>query len=139
VNVHILYRLSVQDGRKMDHKQFRIELANQLLANVDNHIGPPSRCLNALLPPAQLTEWHFPEKGQPCASGRLSHPVCVVCSNKKGRGKKTTTYQCKQYKLPMCIVPCFELYHTKVDPCTSFRTSLSCSLLLYFVSIVLLV
>ena len=29
VNAYILYRLSVQDGRKMDHKQFRIELAKK--------------------------------------------------------------------------------------------------------------
>ena len=54
VNSYILYRLSVQDGRKMDHKQFRIELAKQLLANADHQIGPPSRHLNGL-PPARLT------------------------------------------------------------------------------------
>ena len=71
---------TVQDGRKMDHKQFRIELAKQLLANADHQIGP-SRHLNAF-PPARLTERHLPEKGQTCASGRPSQPVCVVCSNK---------------------------------------------------------
>ena len=75
VNLYILYRLSVQDGRKMDHKQFRIELAKQLLANTDHQIGPPSRHLNALPPPARLTERHLPEKGQTCASGRPSQPV----------------------------------------------------------------
>ncbi len=26
------------------------------------------------------------------------------------------TFKCKQCDLPMCVVPCFELYHTKVDP-----------------------
>lgn len=106
VNAYILYRLSVQNGCKMDHKQFMIELAKQLLGNAATHVGPPSRRLDALLPPARLTEWYLPEIGQPCANGRPSQPVCVVCSNKKERGKKTTTYQCKNCKLPMCI---FEL------------------------------
>ena len=116
VNAYILYRLSVQDGRKLDHKHFRIELAKQLLGNADSNTGPPNRCLNVLPPPSRLTERHCLEKVQPCSSGRPSQHACVVCSNKKGRGKKTSTYQCKQCKLPMCIVPCFELYHTKVDP-----------------------
>ena len=117
VNAYILYRLLVQPGRKLDHKHFRIELAKQLLgsAESDTHIHRPSR-MNALPPPARLTERHFPAKVPPCASGRLSQPVCVVCSNKKGRGKKRTTFCCKQCKLPMCPVPCFELYHTKLDP-----------------------
>ena len=115
VNAYILYRLSTQQGRKLDHKHFRIELAKQLLGDADGHANPPSRRLNALPPLARLTERHFLERVPPCTSGRISQPVCVVCSN-KGRGKKTTTYQCKQCKLPMCIVVCFELHHTKVDP-----------------------
>ena len=89
---------------------------NSLEVRTDGHTLPPSRHLKALPPTARLTEWHFPEKVPPCPSGRPSQPVCIVCSNKKGRGKKTTTYQCKDCKLSMCIVPCFELYHTKVDP-----------------------
>ena len=40
VNAYILYRLFVQDGRKLDHKQFRIELAKQLLGNADSQTGP---------------------------------------------------------------------------------------------------
>jgi len=114
VNAYILYRFSTQSGRMLDHKQFRIELAKQLLGDADGHTNPPSCRLNALPPVARLTERHFIEKVPPCTSGRTSQPVCVVCSNKRGRGKKTTTYQCKQCKLP--IIPCFELHHTKVDP-----------------------
>ena len=115
VNAYVLYVLSEQSARKLDHKHFRIELAKQLLGDDAPPIQPRSR-VNALPPPARLTERHFPEKVAQCTSGRPSQPVCVVCSNKRGRGKKTTTYQCKQCKLPMCVVPCFELYHTKVDP-----------------------
>jgi len=99
VNAYILYRLSTQPRRMLDHKQFRIELAKQLLGDADGHTKPPSHRLNALPPVACLTERHFIEKVPPCTSGRTSQPVCVVCSNRRGRGKKTTTYQCKQCKL----------------------------------------
>ena len=109
MNAYILYRLSEQSGRKLDHKHFRIELAKQLLGGTDGHTHPPICHLNALPPAARLTERHFPKKVPQCTSGRPLQPVCVVCSNKKGRGKKTTTYQFKDCKLPICIVPCFEL------------------------------
>ena len=49
VNVYILYRLSVQDGRQLDHKQFRIESAKQLLGNTDSHTGPPVISVFSLL------------------------------------------------------------------------------------------
>ena len=92
VNAYILYRLSEQPGRKLDHKQFRIELAKQLLGGIDDCIQPPSQRLNALPLIARLSDRYFPGKVPSCSSGRPSQPACVVCSNKKGRGKKTTTY-----------------------------------------------
>ena len=58
---------------------------------------------------------HFPAKVAQTSSGRRSQPDCVVCSLKKGK-RKTTTFMCKQCDLPMCPVPCFELYHTKSHP-----------------------
>lgn len=116
VNAYILYRISTQPGRKLDHKHFRIELAKQLLSDSRQVAQQSSRRLNVLPPQARLTERHFPEKVPPCVTGRASQLICAVCSNKRGRGKKTTTFRCKQCILPMCIVPCFELYHTKVDP-----------------------
>ena len=115
VNAYILYRISTQPGRKLDHKHFWIELAKQLLSG-SPRMQHSSRHLNILPPQARLTERHFPEKVPPCDSGRASQPLCVVCSNKRGRGKKKTTFRCKQCLLPMCVVPCFELHHTRVDP-----------------------
>ena len=44
--------------------------------------------------------------------GKLNPELLVVHFTPR----KTTTYQCKQCKLLMYIVPCFELSHTKVDP-----------------------
>ena len=120
VNAYILYTVSTP-AKKLTHEQFRIELARQLLleASVDvcedmhQRHGPLQR---PLPPQSKLTERHFPDH-LPCTpSGKKGQTECTVCSKKKGRSRKTTTYMCRQCKLPMCIVPCFELYHTKVDP-----------------------
>ena len=116
VNGYILYQLSHQDGQKYDHKQFRVMLSKQLLGGIGDQTQAPNHHISPLTPIAWLTEHHFPQKVPLCASGRSSQPVCVVCSHKRGWEKKTTTYKCKQCTLPMCIIPCFELYHTKVDP-----------------------
>ena len=119
VNAYILYLLSPCSGRRLTHAQFRIELAKQLLmetveeSTAEQQRGPHS---NPNPPSSRLTGRHFPGKVSPTASGRQSRPDCVVCSRKKGRGRVSTTYKCKQCHLPMCVVPCFELYHTKNNP-----------------------
>ena len=82
----------------MTHKEFRVLLAEELLMESSSY---------------QLTGQHFPAKVSLTPSGQPSQPLCVVCSIKK---RKTTTYKCKQCDLPLCSIPCFELYHTKADP-----------------------
>ena len=114
VNAYIMYSEAPHTGRPLTHEQFRIELSKGLLTSVAVNVmedapqstGPSARPLPPL---ARLTERHFP--------GRLPRQSnCAVCSGKKGRGRKTTTYMCKECNLPMCAVPCFELHHTRVDP-----------------------
>lgn len=115
VQAYTLYRQSSQAGRHLSHQQFRIQLAKELLhsagevamSQVSPHSHPPI---------AWLTERHFPDRTELNANGKFLQPDCVVCSRKRGSPRKTTSYICKQCDLPMCITPCFELYHTKVDP-----------------------
>lgn len=121
VNAYILYTLAERSGRALTHEQFRIELAKELLLDASVDVssdvpvtsGPQPR---SLPPPARLTERHFPTHTSDTPSGKTCQRRCIVCSEKRGRGRKTTTYMCRQCNLPMCVVPCFELYHTKVDP-----------------------
>ena len=116
VNAYIMYASTPQTGRKMTHKEFRIQLAKELLLETTQEEercrGPHS---NPNPPSFRLTGRHFPAKVAQTSSGRRSQPDCVVCSLKKGK-RKTTTFMCKQCDLPMCPVPCFELYHTKSHP-----------------------
>ena len=120
VNAYILYT-STQPTKKLTHEQFRIELAKEMLLQVSTDTAevaplPHGRLQRQLPPQSRLTERHFPGNLPSTPSGKKRQTECTVCSKKRGRGRKTTTYMCKQCQLPMCITPCFELYHTKVNP-----------------------
>lgn len=114
VNAYILYKERTTEKR-LTHANFRIQLATELLAKAGQEQLHIRRHLS-LPPPARLTERHFLEKVPLRQSGRPAQLHCHVCCGKKGRGRVTTTYQCKQCKIPLCVVPCHELYHTYVDP-----------------------
>ena len=123
VNAYILYSKSHQSSKKLSHMQFRIQLAKDLLCEASHVVMSPSnevllsQSSQSLLPPSsRLTERHFLGKIPPRQNGAPGQRDCVVCSGRKGRGRKTTTYFCKQCGVGLCVVPCFELYHTKVDP-----------------------
>ena len=118
VNAYVMYTESTQSARKLSHVNFRIELAKGLLQQAGEEIDVSSqfasRC-EAVPPPLRLTGRHFPEVPR-TATGRPAQLECVVCSKQKGRGKVTTTYRCKSCIKALCVVPCFELYHTTSNP-----------------------
>ncbi len=124
INSYILYTLSTQSGRKLSHLHFRIELAKQLLheascpilASSSSNLLTSHSSQSALSRAARLTERHFPAKVPSRSNGIPGQRDCAVCSGRRGRKRKTTTYCCKQCEVGLCAVPCFELYHTKVDP-----------------------
>ena len=108
-------------GKRSTHSQFRVELAKQLMMEevipVEKPEGwPLGPHLDPNPPSSRLTGRHFPGKLGSTTAGHQRQQQCVVCSKKKGRGRMTTTYECKQCKLPMCVVPCFELHHTRTHP-----------------------
>ena len=115
VNSYIMYCMTIT-GRRLSHEQYRITLAKQLLSSAVEQPVPRGLQHHPVQPLARLTERHFPAQLEKSASGSQLQRNCAVCSNKKGRGRKTTTFMCKQCNIPMCIIPCFELHHTKVDP-----------------------
>ena len=114
VNSYILYKLSNQEKRHKTHADFRIDLATslllesgyQMLEDVDQSPTPNDR----------LHGRHFPSKVPTRPNGKQSQRECAVCSFKKGNKRKTTTYLCKDCCVPLCITPCFELYHTHRHP-----------------------
>ena len=109
--------MSTQSERNMSHVQFQIKLATQMLTRAGIY-HTSSASSPRLAPDACLHDHHFLGKIPPHSSGKPSQHECIVCSHKKQNGRKTTTYHCKQCKVALCVVPCFKLYHTYVDPTT---------------------
>lgn len=115
-NTYILYKNA---GNKKTPLNFRMELIELMVAHYKepsvNHKGRPSTSAT----PVRLSGRHFFEHVP--ATKKKMHPTrhCAVCSRKKDeRGKKIrreSRYQCKQCDVGLCVVPCFEEYHTKLD------------------------
>ena len=108
VNGFIVYR-KADESNKLDPKQFRQAVIDGLLKNWQpprKKVGHPS-----LLPELCLTERHFPDK---CENPKFK-PECRACSDRQAGRRVQTRFFCKQCAVPLCIVPCFERYHTFKD------------------------
>ena len=79
----------------------------------------------------RLTERHFPKRIS-LRNGKLQGILCRACNFMRSQvaavgdvpqnlPHKTTIYWCQECKTPLCITPCFEIYHTTAD---FHRTSL---------------
>jgi hypothetical protein len=115
VNAYILSQIS---NKNLTHVKFRLKLASQLLAKAGLEIGSsfPPQVSPGLSPNARLEERHFIGKTPSKPNGKPAQLQCIVCSHKKKNKKVTTTFRCKQCLVALCPTPCFELYHTKVNP-----------------------
>lgn len=61
--------------------------------------------------PLRLIERHFPQLNTQCPEQKKRPSnKCVVCSKNKHR--RDTVYHCAPCNVPLCVVPCFERYHT---------------------------
>ncbi|XP_052269913.1 piggyBac transposable element-derived protein 4-like [Dreissena polymorpha] len=116
----------------MSHSSFRKKLVSQLIE---------SHPLDALVTPVsgrpktqfleRLTARHFPSKIP--NDGKSKSLQCVVCNPavaqmlasqglpKKRRPGHETSFKCRQCDVSLCIVPCFELYHTMQDYILAYK------------------
>ena len=121
-NSFVLYSKSKQDHRKLSFLQFRTQLARELVMDSSSECSIPqssstqSGPIVVTSPSARLVERHFPDKVPSRQNGKPGQRNCVVCSSKAGKPRKTSTYYCKSCGVGLCVVPCFELYHTKTHP-----------------------
>ncbi len=112
----VSYSKLKQDNRKLSFLQYRIQLSRELLMDSSPNISIPQSSSTVTSPSARLVERHFPDQVPSRQNGKPGQRNCVVCSSKAGRPRKTSTYYCKICGVDLCVVPCFELYHTKVNP-----------------------
>ena len=88
-------------GNKND---FRIGIVHGLLLGWERNATRNLRCHTAI----ELTgQQHYPGQNP---NGKKRD--WIVCSNRQLGMRKQTKMICKQCTKPMCVVPCFEKYHT---------------------------
>ena len=59
----------------------------------------------------RLTERHFANFIPSTAQKKSTTKRCVICTKNKRR--RESRYMCPTCNVPLCIVPCFEIFHTK--------------------------
>ena len=116
------YLLTGKYGKKMTKQDFIEYIANYLIETG----APEATCMPqkaTFYPPSniRLNERHFPKKihkkhGLLCrACNFTSSQLAKMGMPSIHLKRKTTSYYCKDCNVPLCVTPCFEMYHTLQD------------------------
>lgn len=92
--------------------QFRTQLVDAIIMHHlhtedSNRPGPSP----ANKDPLRLKEKHFISRISAFGDSNRKRKKCVRCTHMKKR--TDTSFQCAKCSVPLCIEPCFEIYHTK--------------------------
>lgn len=107
-NSYCLYKFKTKKVLSMS--EFHLALITELLQSYPRSVGTVSPLRSESL--LRLTERHFPTLHKSDKANR-KNPMrrCVVCAKLDKR--RCSRYCCKQCNVGLCIVPCFEMYHTQ--------------------------
>ena len=108
-----LFLIHKSCGGKMMHKKFREILVRELIIHSQEENvtasgisrGRPSATASQLSRLEVKHSQHWPARG--------TRRRCRVCSLRNQT--RTTLYYCKKCDAALCIVGCFEIYHTRAD------------------------
>lgn len=110
-NSFILYQ---KNGGKRDNLDYRMCLVERLVESYNSGMSSSKRGRPSATPsPLRLTERHFPKICPATEKKKNASRMCVVCSKNKKR--KESRYECQDCNVGLCIVPCFEIFHTKLN------------------------
>ena len=104
VNATIVYN-SIPTNNRLSSLDFRVKVIEGLLSTWKHNSTQHTGQLSCVSRPARH-HTHFPGRN---VSGKKQN--CVVCSTKATR--KQTRMICKSCYEPMCVVPCFEKFHSQ--------------------------
>ena len=98
-------------GHSMTQLEFRKKLVLSLVQNHHQEVIKPKKGRPAVIDVVRLNERHFPKFVPPTEKKHNSMRKCKVCSENGKRAE--SRYQCSDCDVGLCVVPCFEIYHTK--------------------------
>ena len=111
VNSFIIYRIIMREN--ISYTNFRTSLISEVVYNANFPQYNIRGCPHALLSPNRLTGQHFPVTISPTAQTASPCKRCVVY--KSDGQRRETRYACDVCETPMCVHPCFKIYHTQHD------------------------
>ena len=102
---------------KLTHNEYRYIIVKYLLAEVlKNYNIPLPPVISRIIVKYYKDEHDSIPKGEGRKREKPSR-CCCICSKIPGeilKGKRTS-YWCKDCRNPLCVVPCFKIYHTQTD------------------------
>lgn len=130
------YVLFMKNGGDLTDYNFRVKLASEIIKRWKevtistrfSHSDPPTRL--------EAADAHYLVQIPPTAKKQKSYRVCRVCSAKvrfaakiSGQkikrgdraGARETRYMCVKCTVPLCVLPCHQIYHTQKiydNPCS---------------------
>jgi len=112
-NAYVLFKL-VQKNPKMQFRLFLKNVIRQIIEKYGLHRKRRAKVKESLTTEdARLKGRHFPSV-HIREDGKKTQRKCFVHSktSKGPSSRKETIYECKTCDVPLCVVPCFEVYHT---------------------------
>ncbi|XP_069684297.1 uncharacterized protein [Periplaneta americana] len=88
-------------------------------SDTSDHLGRSS----TEFPLTTTTSLHYPSSYTPSHTQVRVCKTCVMCLANKT--KQETTHYCEQCEVPLCLFPCFQIYHTMKDFNSLSSSSLS--------------
>lgn len=115
-NAFVLYQKS---GGVMDSLDFRLEVIKLIIEKYKVTSTSRSGRPSVVPTPLRLSARHFPAFIPPTEKKENPTRQCYICSKKKdANGKKIrkeTRYMCSNCDVPLCVIPCFRIYHTETN------------------------
>ena len=117
------YLLNQKFGKKMRKNDFIEHIASYLVESSFQGVTClPQRTITSNPCTSRLLERHFPKR---IVDGRNGH-LCRACNFTKNQlvklgfppvhlNRKMTSFYCEQCNIPLCVTPCFEIFHTVQD------------------------
>ena len=110
VNSFIIHKIVRED---ITYADFRTSLVTEVMYNATLPSYGIRGRPHALPSPNRLTGRHFPITIPATANTASPCKRCVVC--KSNRRRRETRYACEMCETPLCVHPCFKIYHTQQD------------------------
>ncbi len=113
LNAHAMYK--VKTGSSIRLADFQLELIRLLIEKYKDEGTRRGIRLPTKDTPIRLTARHFPKLVKPQPGGKKNRQrTCIVCSHTSlgSRKRSETRYECSECNVGLCVINCFEKYHT---------------------------